>query len=205
MSSVQAATTTALTVDGPVEYGGVPTANAEVTQAGTSSKPSGSVAFTYAGKTVTVAVKGGKAKTDLPQALTMGTNKVTAVFTPTDKDKAPSQTTATFTVVRGPTTSTAALNYRDVRGRLVAKALVASVNETDVTGRVRFTVKRDGIKIRTAIVDLNSQRPRAQDLRQHPQGGPVRRRRRSTSARPRSSARPAGSGSSAAGDEPLTV
>ncbi len=86
----------------------------------------------------------------------MGTNKVTAVFTPTDKDKAPSQATASFTVVRGPTTSTAAINYRDVRGRLVAKALVASVNETDVTGRVRFTVKRDGIKIRTAIVDLNS-------------------------------------------------
>ena len=156
VTSVQAATTTVLTVTSPVEYGGVPTASAAVTQAGTTAKPSGSVAFTYAGKTITVAVKGGKAKTDLPQALTMGTNKVTAVFTPTDKDKAASQATASFSVVRGPTTTTASVNYRDTRHRLVGKALVASVNETDVAGKVKFTVKRNGTKIRTAIVDLNA-------------------------------------------------
>lgn len=155
VTSVQAATTTALTVDGPVEYGGVPTAHAEVTQAGTSSKPSGSVAFTYAGKTFTVAVKGGKAKTDLSQALTMGTNTVTAVFTPTAEDKAPNQTSATFSVVRGPTTATASVTYRDGLRRLVGKALVVSGNSTDVAGKVRFTVRRNGTKIRSAIVDLN--------------------------------------------------
>jgi hypothetical protein len=153
---VQTTTTTTLTVDSPVEYGGVPTANAVVTQTGSTTKPSGSVAFTYAGKTVTVAVKGGKAKTDLAQALTMGANKVTAVFTPTDKDKAASQATADFTVVRGPTTTVASVTYRDARHRLVGKALVGSVNGTDVAGKVKFTVKRNGTKIRTAIVDLNA-------------------------------------------------
>jgi hypothetical protein len=34
--------------------------------------------------------------------------------------------------------------------------LVESVNGTDVVGQVKFTLKRDGTKIRTAIVDLNA-------------------------------------------------
>ena len=156
VSVVLTTTTTTLTVAGPVEYGGVPTASAEVSQGASNVKPSGSVAFTYAGKTVTVAVKGGKAKADLAPALSMGTNLVTAVFTPTDKDKAPSQTTAAFSVVRGPTTTTASATYRDARHRLVGKALVESVNATEVVGKVKFTVKRNGTKIRTAIVDLNA-------------------------------------------------
>ena len=156
VSVVQTSTTTTLTVDGPVEYGGVTTARAEVTQGGSNAKPSGSVAFTYAGKTVTVVVKGGKAQTDLPAALTMGANQVTAVFTPTDKDKSPSQTTAAFTVVRGTTTTTASAAIREARHRLVGKALVTSENATDVAGKVKFTLKRDGTKIRSAIVGLNA-------------------------------------------------
>ncbi len=153
---VQTTTTITLTVDSPVEYGGVATARAEVTQAGSNAKPSGSVAFTYGGKTVTVVVKGGKAQTDLAPALTMGANQVTAVFTPTDKDKSPSQTTAAFTVVRGTTTTTASAAIREARHRLVGKALVVSENATDVAGRVKFTLKRNGTKIRSGIVDLNA-------------------------------------------------
>jgi hypothetical protein len=156
VSVVQTTTTTTLTVGSPVEYGGVVTASAEVTQAGSNAKPSGSIAFTYAGKTVTVAVKGGKAQTDLPPALTMGANQVTAVFTPTDKDKSPSQTSAAFTVVRGATTTTASAAIREARHRLVGKALVVSGNATDVAGKVKFTLKRNGTKIRSAIVDLNA-------------------------------------------------
>jgi len=153
---VQTSTTTTLSVDGPVEYGGVTTARAEVTQGGSNAKPSGSVAFTYAGKTVTVVVKGGKAQADLPPALTMGANQVTAVFTPTDKDKSPSQTTAAFTVVRGTTTTTASAAIREASHRLVGKALVVSENATDVAGKVKFTLKRNGTKIRSGIVDLNA-------------------------------------------------
>ena len=153
---VQTTTTTTLTVDSPVAYGGVATARAEVAQGGSNAKPSGSVAFTYGGKTVPVVVKGGKAQTDLAPALTMGANQVTAVFTPTDKDKSPSQTTAAFTVVRGTTTTTASAAIREARHRLVGKALVVSENATDVAGKVKFTLKRNGTKIRSAIVDLNA-------------------------------------------------
>ena len=156
VTSVQTTTTTTVTVDGPVSYGDVPVARAEVTQGGSSTKPAGSVAFTYGGKTITVAVKGGKASADLAQALTMGANHVTAVFTPTDKDKAPSQATGAFTVVRGPTTTTASVVFRDTLHRLVGKALVVADLGTDVAGKVRFTLKRDGTRIRTATVDLNA-------------------------------------------------
>ena len=86
----------------------------------------------------------------------MGANQVTAVFTPTDKDKSPSQTTAAFTVVRGTTTTTASAAIREARHRLVGKALVTSENATDVAGKVKFTLKRNGTKIRSAIVDLNA-------------------------------------------------
>jgi hypothetical protein len=156
VTAVQTTTTTTLTVDAPVGYGSMPVARAEVTQSGSSSKPSGSVAFTYGGKTVTVAVKGGKARADLPQALTMGPNHVTAVFTPTDKTKAPSQATTAFTVVRGPTTTTASMTYRDTRFRLVGTALVVAEFGTDVAGSVKFTLKRNGTKLRTATVALTS-------------------------------------------------
>ena len=156
VTAVQTTTTTTVAVDGPVSYGAIPVAHAEVTQGGSSTKPAGSVAFTYGGKTITVAVKGGKAKADLPQALTMGANHVTAVFTPTDKDKAPSQATGAFTVVRGPTTTTASVVFRDIRHLLVGKALVVADLGTDVAGQVKFTLKRDGTRIRTATVDLNA-------------------------------------------------
>ena len=157
VSSVRTTTTTTLVVGGPVEYGRTTTASVEVTQSGSSTPPSGSVAFTYAGRTTTVAVKGGKAWTRLPEALTMGTNQVTAVFTPLVATKSPSQATASFTVVRGPTTTLALSTYRDVRHRLVGTALVTSANETDVAGRVRFTVKRNGTRLSTAIVDLSAE------------------------------------------------
>ena len=57
---VPVATTTAITVqNAPIQYGDTPNVTAEVTAAG-KGKPDGTVAFTYAGKTVTVDVKGGR-------------------------------------------------------------------------------------------------------------------------------------------------
>ena len=152
---VQTPTTTTLTVTSPVEYGATATVSADVALTGSNAKPAGKIAFSYAGKTVTVDVKGGKAKADVGPALTMGKNIVTAVFTPTDTTQAPSQAAAAFTVVRGSTTTTATVAYRDVRNRMVGKAQVASVNGTDVAGKVKFVLKRNGTRIRTAIVDLN--------------------------------------------------
>ncbi len=153
---VQAPTTTTLTVSSPVDYGAVPSVSADVSWAGGNQKPAGKIAFTYAGKTVTVDVKGGKAKADLAPALTMGANHVTAVFTPTETTLAPSQSGASFTVVRDHTTTTASAVYRAPRHRLVGKATVEAVNGTDVAGQVRIVLKRDGVKIRSAVVGLSS-------------------------------------------------
>jgi len=46
--------------------------------------------------------------------------------------------------------------YRDARNRLVGKALVEAVHGTEVAGDVKFVLKRNGVKIRTAIDELNS-------------------------------------------------
>ena len=102
-----------------------------------------------------VAVKGGKAKATLPRALTMGMRSVTAKFTPTDKNLAVSEATKNVTVVRDQTTTTASAVYRDARNRLVGKGKVVAQHGTAVTGKVKFVLKRDGAKIRTALIGVN--------------------------------------------------
>jgi hypothetical protein len=160
-------TTTTLSVKpAPIEYGDHTTVSADVSQPGGNQKPAGTIVFTYAGKTYPATVKGGKAGVDLPGSLTLGTNQVTAVFTPSDKNLTASQAAASFTVTRGSTTTAATVVYRDVQRRFVAKALVEAVHGTDVTGKVRLTLKRDGVKIRTAIVDLNA-KDKAKKVFQH--------------------------------------
>ena len=100
-------------------------------------------------------MKAGKAKATLAAALTMGPRTVTATFTPADATKAVSQASKAISVVKGGTTTTATAVYRDARNRLVGKALVEAVHGTDVAGDVKFVLKRNGVKIRTAIVELN--------------------------------------------------
>jgi hypothetical protein len=68
--------------------------------------------------------------------------------------------------VRGSTTTAGDAVYRAARHRFVAKALVEAVHSTDVTGKVKVTLKRDGVKIRTAIVSLNT-RDRVRKVFQH--------------------------------------
>ena len=155
VSVVKTPTTTTLTVATPVEYGAAPEAQAAVATEGSNVKPSGTVEFTFDGKSVKVDVKGGKAKATLAPALTIGPRTVTATFTPTDATKAVSQASKSINVVKGGTTTTAAAVYRDARNRLVGKALVEAVNATEVAGDVKFVLKRNGVKIRTAIVELN--------------------------------------------------
>jgi hypothetical protein len=152
---VPAPTTTTITVVAPVEYGAEPDVSAAVATAGAKAKPAGTIEFTFEGKTVKVEVKGGKAKATLPQALTMGVRPVTAKFTPTDKNLAVSETTKNVTVVRDQTTTTASAVYRDARNRLVGKGKVVAQHGTAVTGKVKFVLKRDGVKIRTALIGVN--------------------------------------------------
>ena len=149
-------TTTTLTITpSPLEYGAAPDVTADVAVTGTNAKPAGTVEFTFEGKAVKVDVKGGKAKATLTQALTMGSRKVTATFTPTDPTIAGSGANKFVSVVRDQTTTTATAVYRDARNRMVGKAVVDAVHGTEVTGNVKFILKRNGTKIREAVVELN--------------------------------------------------
>ena len=80
---------------------------------------------------------------------------MTAAFTPTDPNLASSTATKNFRVVRDQTATEATAVYRALRDRLVAKAKVFAEHDTEVTGSVRFVLKRNGVKIRTATKTLN--------------------------------------------------
>jgi hypothetical protein len=156
VSVVKAPTTVTLTVlEPPVEYGERPTVTAVVASSVGKPKPDGTVEFTFDGTTIKVEVKGGKATAIFPRALDLGMQQVTAVFTPENPNLAPSTTTKAFRVVRDQTTTEATARYRDFRDRLVAKALVVAEHDTEVSGSVRFVLKRNGVKIRSSIKLLN--------------------------------------------------
>ncbi|HET9996869.1 MAG TPA: Ig-like domain-containing protein [Nocardioides sp.] len=156
VSVVKAPTTVTLTVlEPPVEYGEQATVTAVVASTASNKKPDGTVEFTFGGTTIKVEVKGGKATAIFPPALDLGMQQVTAVFTPTDPNLAPSTATRNFRVVRDQTTTEAAAVYRALRDRLVAKAKVFADHDTEVSGSVRFVLKRNGVKIRTATKLLN--------------------------------------------------
>jgi hypothetical protein len=153
---VPAATTVTLTVlEPPVEYGEQPTVTAVVDSSVSNAKPAGTVEFTFGGTVIKVEAKGGKATATFPAALELGLQQVTAVFTPKDPNLASSTATKAFRVVRDETTTEATAVYRALRDRLVAKALVVAEHGTEVSGSVKFVLKRNGVKIRTAIKLLN--------------------------------------------------
>ncbi len=153
---VKAPTTITLTVlEPPVEYGEQATVTAVVASSAGKKKPDGTVEFTFDGTTIKVEVKGGKATAIFPPALDLGMQQVTAVFTPTDPNLAASSATKAFRVVRDQTTTEATARYRDFRDRLVAKAKVLAEHGTEVSGSVRFVLKRNGVRIRTATKLLN--------------------------------------------------
>jgi hypothetical protein len=160
---VQAPTTTTVSVGSPVMYGDTATVKADVTVTGSTTKPDGTVQFSIGGKSVVAPVKGGKAKANLPAALAMGVQQVTAAFTTTDSGLAGSVGGATVTVVRDHTTTAATATYRQNVHRLVAKATVAAVHGTGVDGQVKLVLKRNGHKVDTAKVPLN-QKDRAKHV-----------------------------------------
>jgi hypothetical protein len=148
-------TTTSLEVRvSPIEYGAAAKLVVKVAKSGTAAKPDGVIALTTNGETVSTPVENGRAVASLPAALKMHTNTVTGVFTPADKNVAPSTGSASYSVVRGTSTATTLLTFRDVRHKLVGTTLVSAVNRTAVTGRVKFVLRRDGRKIASKTVSL---------------------------------------------------
>lgn len=146
--TVAAATATALALKGD-------TATATVTSSGVA--PDGTVIFSVGGKSVTMAVVSGKATAKLP-SVPPGTYTVSAQFVPTQPSQlATSMATASFTAPRVATKSTASARYLPARGLLKARARVTAVDESDVSGRVTFIVKRNGRTIDNATVRMSSQ------------------------------------------------
>ena len=130
VSVVKAPTTVTLTVlEPPVEYGEQATVTALVASSASNKKPAGTVEFTFGGTTIKVEVKGGKATAIFPPALDLGMQQVTAVFTPTDPNLAPSTATKNFRVVRDQTTTEVTTVYPALRDRLVVKAKVFAEHE----------------------------------------------------------------------------
>ena len=96
-----------------------------------------------------------------------GSTGPTGPTAPTDTISTTTATTpatSTATATSAPTTSTAAKSgsttkagavYRDAKDKLVAKAKVVADQGGAATGEVKLVLKRNGVKLKTATVDLN--------------------------------------------------
>ena len=173
VSIVKAPTTVALTVlEPPVEYGEQATVTAIVASTASNKKPDGTVEFTIGGTTIKAEVKGGKATAIFPPAVDLGMQQVTAAFTPTDPNLAPSTATKNFRVLRDQTTTEATAVYRaaarPARGQ--GQGLRRARHRGDRVGQVRPQAQRGQDPNRHQV---------AQRLRQGQEGLPQRRQARS--------------------------
>lgn len=145
---VAATTTTALALKGD-------TATATVTSNGAA--PDGTVTFSVGGKSVTLGVVAGRATVKLP-SVPPGAYTVSAQFVPTQPSQLTSSTgTAPYVAARIVTRTKASATYRPSRHLLKARARVAAVDGSDVSGRVTFILKRNGRKIDNVTVRLSSE------------------------------------------------
>lgn len=143
---VAATTTTGLTVKGDV-------ATATVTSNG--APPSGTVTFSVSSTTVTMNLVSGKASATLP-VLPPGGYQVSAQFVPTQPTQETGSTGyATYLAPRIATSTAAAARYRPARDLVKARAVV-STEGFDVSGRVTFVLKHNGVTLHNVTVDLNS-------------------------------------------------
>ena len=145
---VAASTTTALALKGD-------TATATVTSNGAT--PDGTVTFSVGGTSVTVGVVSGRATAKLP-SVPPGAYTVSAQFVPTQPSQLTTSTvTAPYVAPRIVTSTKASAKYRPVRDQLKARARVAALDGSDVSGRVTFILKRNGRKIDNVTVGLSSE------------------------------------------------
>ena len=89
-----------------------------------------------------------------------GPTEPTSTLTSTNTTTATATATTTATQLPAPavkegTATTAKAVYRAARDRLVAKAKVVADQGSAVTGSVKLVLKRNGVKIRTATVEVN--------------------------------------------------
>jgi pectate lyase len=128
-------------------------ATATVTANGAA--PTGTVTFSVGGKAKTKAVVSGKATAKLP-SVPPGHYIVSAEFVPSQPSLLTTSTdTASYTVPRIATKSRAFASYV-APGLLKARARVAAHGGSDVSGKVKIILKRNGQTIKKATVRLSS-------------------------------------------------
>ncbi len=121
----------------------------------TGAAPVGAVTFSVGGKSVTKQVAAGKAKAKLP-SVKPGHYTVSAEFVPTQPSQLATSTgTVSYTAPRIATKSRAFAKHL-AGGQLKARARVAAHNGSDVSGRVKVILKRNGETIKKATVRLSS-------------------------------------------------
>ncbi len=155
-----ATTTTAALASPTVAYGETATLSVAVDSATNGSKPTGKVTVTVSDQSLTADIgPSGKVDFDLP-LLDASTTPyaVTATFTPTDSAAFSPSTAApvSVTVTKDATTSTVTAIHNTTKNKVVAKNLVTATFLQVPTGTAKFILRRNGIKIASSIVTLNS-------------------------------------------------
>ena len=153
-------TTTTVAVQSPtVAFGETTKVTVSVDTATPGAKPTGKVELRVGDKVLTADVSNsGKVDFDLPLVGASTTPyAVTATFIPTDPMafSASAAAPANLTVTKDATTSTVTARHRVLKRKIIAKSFVTSANGQVPTGKVKFVLRRNGLKIAATVVSLN--------------------------------------------------
>lgn len=156
-----ATTTTVALQSATVAYGETAKATVSVdTVTKGGPKPAGKVELRVGDKILVADLdNSGKVTFDLPLVGASTTPyAVTATFTPTDPMAFSPSTAApaSVTVTKDDTTSTVTARHKVTQRKIVAKNVVTSKNGQVPTGKVKFVLRRNGLKIAKSVVSLNT-------------------------------------------------
>ena len=155
------ATTTTVTVQSAtLAYGDTTKVTVSVDSATNGPKPTGKVELKIGDKTLVADVaNSGKVDFDWPLLGASTTPyAVTAAFVPTDATAfgTSAATPVNVTVTKDATTSSPSLSHNLKRNKVVAKVSVTSAHGQVPTGKAKFVLRRNGIKIGSSVVGLSA-------------------------------------------------
>lgn len=160
VAAAPTATTTTVAVQTPtVAYGETSRVTVTVDAATNGPKPAGKVELKVGDKTLIADVAtSGKVDFELPLVGASTTPyALTATFVPTDPAAFSTSTSApvNVTVTKDATTSTVTARHNKVKRKIVAKNVVTSAHGQVPTGKARFVLRRNGLKIASTLVSLD--------------------------------------------------
>ncbi len=155
-----ATTTTVAVQSATLAYGETTKVTVSVEAVTNGPRPAGKVELKVGDKIVTGEVSNsGKVDLDWPLVGASTTAyAVTATFAPTDPAafSTSSATPVNVTVTKDATSSTPTLRHNLKRNKVVAKVIVTSAHGQVPTGKARFVLRRNGIKIGSSVVGLDA-------------------------------------------------